>query len=316
MHKSQRLLRLFMLINARKSFTIGELATELGVSKRTISRDLMDLSELGVPIYSIQGRGGGFKLLNEKVLPPIAFSESEAIAIFFACQSLRYFGAIPFGDGAKSALAKFYHYLPADIKEQIDRLTDKVIIWSPNRSMSSACLQVFLQAIMIRCAITIEYDSGGNGAETRDIQPIGLYSDNGYWYCPAYCFARGAYRLFRADRVLSAKLNKFIECREEVDRKSVFDWQTEDMEDPDMTTLCVSLTAAGVKKLEPNGRFTRFINYLENGGGTVRLSIPRRKLPFYLEMIWGLGHDAKILEPEEAVNIIRQNIDLMKQQYD
>lgn len=314
MHKSQRLLRLFMLINARKSFTIGELAAELDVSVRTISRDLVDLSELGVPLYSIQGRGGGFKLLNEKVLPPIAFTENEAIAIFFACQSLMYYGAIPFGDSAKSALSKFYHYLPADAKEQIDRLKDKVVIWSPDRSMSSACLQVLLQAIMIKCAITVEYDSG-NGAETRDIQPVGLYSDNGYWYCPAYCFTRGAYRLFRADRVLSAKLNNSITCREEVDRKSIFDWQTEDMEDPDMTTLCVSLTAAGVKKLQPNGRFNRFIDHLENGGGMVRISIPRRKLSFYTEMIWGLGHDAKILEPEEAVNIIKHNIDLMKHHY-
>ncbi|MDZ4938436.1 HTH domain-containing protein, partial [Clostridium perfringens] len=135
MYKSQRLLRLIMIINAKKSFTIPELAMDLGVSPRTISRDLTDLGELGVPLYSIQGRGGGYRLLNESILPPITFTESEAIAIFFASQSLRYFGALPFGDQTKSALDKFYHYLPSDVREQINRLQDKVAIWAPHRSM-------------------------------------------------------------------------------------------------------------------------------------------------------------------------------------
>ncbi|WP_238590794.1 helix-turn-helix transcriptional regulator [Paenibacillus beijingensis] len=122
MQKSQRLVQMIMRINAKKSFTVKELADEFGLSSRTITRDLQELSELGVPIYSIQGRGGGYKLLQERLLPPISFSESEAIAMFFALQSKDYFSSVPFGEGADSALHKFYHYLPADVREQIDRL--------------------------------------------------------------------------------------------------------------------------------------------------------------------------------------------------
>lgn len=86
MQKSQRLIQLIMMINAKKSFTVRELADEFGLSTRTITRDLQELSELGIPIYSIQGRGGGYKLLQDRMLPPISLSESEAIAMFFACQ--------------------------------------------------------------------------------------------------------------------------------------------------------------------------------------------------------------------------------------
>ncbi|UUZ97245.1 YafY family transcriptional regulator [Paenibacillus sp. P25] len=303
-----------MIINARKSFTIGELAYEIGVSERTISRDLVDLSELGVPLYSIPGRGGGFKILNERVLPPIAFTESEAISIFFAAQSLKFFGSLPFGEGTESAMDKFYHYLPPDIKKQIERLKDKVAIWSPNRYMSSACLQVLLQAIMIRRTVTIAYDSGRE-SETRDIQPVGLYSDRGYWYCPAYCFTRQAYRLFRADRILSAQLNEAILYREELDLKSLNEWLNMDSADPDKTVLIARLTQAGIRKLESNGRLYPFIHSHDDGGGTLTISIPVRQLAFYVDMIWGVGYDAKIVEPEEAINMIERNITLMREQY-
>lgn len=57
MQKSQRLIQLMMMINAKKSFTVKELADEFGLSVRTLSRDLDELSGLGVPIYSVQGRG-------------------------------------------------------------------------------------------------------------------------------------------------------------------------------------------------------------------------------------------------------------------
>jgi predicted DNA-binding transcriptional regulator YafY len=314
MHKSQRLILLMMKINARKTFTIGELAMELGVSERTISRDLLDLGELGVPLYSIQGRGGGFKILKERLLPPIAFTESEAISLFFAAQSLKYYGSLPFGDGTESAMDKFYHYLPSDVKDRIDRLKNKVAIWSPNREMSAACLQVLLQAIMIRSTVTIEYGSS-NTLETRDIQPLGLYSDRGYWYCPAFCFNRKDYRLFRADRIFSAQLNEAIAYNEELDLSSILDWPNVEMEDPNKTVLVACLTSAGVRKLEPNGRLYPFIDLHEDGGGTLRVSIPVRQLAFYVDMIWGVSYDAKIIEPNEAVSMMEQHIAMMKQQY-
>ena len=82
MLKSQRLIRLMMVINAKKSFTVRELSDEFGLSPRTITRDLQELSEVGFPIYTVQGRGGGYRLLQERMLPPIAFSVNEAVAMF------------------------------------------------------------------------------------------------------------------------------------------------------------------------------------------------------------------------------------------
>lgn len=71
---------MIMMVNRKKKFTVKELIQEFEVSKRTILRDLQELSEIGVPLYSEVGPHGGHQVLNERILPPIAFSEGEAIS--------------------------------------------------------------------------------------------------------------------------------------------------------------------------------------------------------------------------------------------
>lgn len=93
---------------------------------------------------------------------------------------------------------------------------------------------------MIRSVVTIEYDTG-KGSERRYIQPIGLYASQGYWYCPAYCFERRGYRLFRADRVRSASLNDLLTCLDEVDKKSIFDWNVHERNASEEQELIVTM---------------------------------------------------------------------------
>ncbi|TFE23737.1 helix-turn-helix transcriptional regulator [Cohnella luojiensis] len=312
MLKSQRLIRMIMMINAKKSFTVQELADDFGLSTRTITRDLQELSELGVPIYSVQGRGGGYRLLQERLLPPITFTESEAVAIFISCQSLKQLSALPFDDGAESALHKFYHYLPADSKEQIDRLKDRVAIISPQRSMNPECLRTLMQAIMVRSAATIEYRSV-HLVEKRDIQPIGLYESDGYWYCPAYCFLREDYRLFRADRVLSASLNETIPCRDDVEQRTL--WNAPPRKESEQVSFIIELAPGGVHTLQSDVWFSKFIHLHEDGSGTASLEIAAEKIPFYADMAWNLGEDAQVVAPLEAVEYIKRKIEALRLKY-
>ena len=91
MSKAERLIEMMITINAKKDFTVGELAKEFSVSKRTILRDLQELEQAGFPLYSEVGAAGGYHILKERILPPITFSENEAKAIFFACQALKFY---------------------------------------------------------------------------------------------------------------------------------------------------------------------------------------------------------------------------------
>lgn len=313
MQKSQRLIQLIMLINAKKSFTVRELADEFGLSTRTITRDLQELSELGIPIYSIQGRGGGYKLLRERLLPPISFSEGEAIAIYFACQSLDYFGSLPFGKGADTALMKFYRYLPSDAREQIDRLRNKVMFWSPYRSMSPDILQTLMQAVMVPSVVAIIYRSS-SGLTERNIQPIGLYSSSGFWYCPAYCFLREEIRQFRADRIVSAVIEESIPCRDDIAHQTLTDKPEQNQRE--QTLLRLQLTRRGVWLAESNTRIAPYIRLNEDGSGEADIRIAAEDLRFYVDFVWPFGEDVKIVEPAEARTYMKQKIESMRLLYD
>ena len=84
MSKAKRLLDILMFVTAKKNFTAQEIADEFNISIRTVHRYILDLSDMGMPIYSEQGRNGGYTVLTSRLLPPILFTEEEVVSIFFA----------------------------------------------------------------------------------------------------------------------------------------------------------------------------------------------------------------------------------------
>ncbi len=85
--KAKRLLDILIFASAKKAFTAQEIADEFNISVRTVHRYILDLSDMGLPIYAEQGRNGGYKVLTNRVIPPILFTEEEAVSIFF-CLSI------------------------------------------------------------------------------------------------------------------------------------------------------------------------------------------------------------------------------------
>ncbi|WP_188691587.1 helix-turn-helix transcriptional regulator [Pullulanibacillus camelliae] len=314
MSKTARLLELMMTINAKKVFTARELAEEFNVSYRTILRDLEELSSLGVPLYSEVGVHGGYRIIKERILPPVSLKETEAIAIFFAAQSLEYFGALPFKAEIKTALNKFYHSLPQDVKSTIDEMKHRVAFWSPKRPHAAPYLKDLLEAAVSQTSLCIEYD-GSHGPQERRIFPVGLYSHNGLWYCPAYCFKRQAFRLFRADRVLNVLPTPPPDAVD-VPSMSITEW-LEHAERGGQTTLPlkVQLTAEGVRHAQNLLDLETMITMNADRTGTLYGRIPQSEIGYFTELIWSLGTEARLEEPIEIIELIQVKLQKLSHFY-
>ncbi|MFN2747175.1 MULTISPECIES: helix-turn-helix transcriptional regulator [unclassified Bacillus (in: firmicutes)] len=304
MPKTQRLIELMMTIQTKRKFTAGELAAEFGVSYRTILRDLDELSALGVPIYSETGANGGYYLLNEPMLPPLFFTESEAAAMFFAYQSLQFFGSLPFETETRTVLKKFYHHLPENTQKRIDAMKDRIVFWNPHRPKAAEHLITLLDAAVEQSVLTIHYEGA---AETkRSIQPIGLYSWNGFWYLPAYCFKRRAFRLFRADRIVKAEKTTDEQALS-LPYQSVLSWiQTSESKCPDPVRLCAQLTPAGVRQAMSDLDLAKIVAMNEDGSGSINTDIPTAEMDYIADLLWNLGAEAVVIKPAEIKERLKQ----------
>ncbi|MFC0213578.1 helix-turn-helix transcriptional regulator [Paenibacillus chartarius] len=313
MHKAQRLIQLIMLVNEKKAFTVAELARECGVSRRTMLRDLMELSELGVPLYSEVGAAGGYRVLKETVLPPISFTESEALAMFFAAQSLQGYTSLPFENEAESALAKFYRHLPTHIRVRIDRMKQRLLFYVPTRPVQTPCLYELLEAALEQRTVRIRYASG-KGQGERVIAPAGLYAMNGLWYCQAYHYDSESYRVYRADRVLHVERSEppgpVPEHVPPIDK-----WPTLPADEGPRLPLEVSLTREGVRRCQADPWLGPALHLQPDGSGRVSAQMPASYLAWAVGFFMGLGMDAHVHEPRELRSALVKQLKQLVDQY-
>lgn len=301
MNKTQRLVELLLTMNTRQKFTLKELSERFGVSKRTVLRDIDELSALGVPLYAEVGVHGGYRILKQRTLPPITFSEQEAVALFFAGQSLKFYRDLPFESEWQSALAKFYHVLPEDVKERIDHLQRRLLFWVPVQRWEVSYLSSLLEGAIEQKILHISYESE-NECTNRDIQLVGLYSMNGKWYCPAYDFQSSEYRLFRADRIKSVSDSSDQTRKKNHDKLLIADWFGKERrleEEKEEYDLRIRLTRRGVLLCRNDDWLGSGLTVLEDGSGYISRRISPGYMTWAASFFIGCKADAVVEEPPE-----------------
>jgi len=234
-----------MFINTKRKFTARDIAYEFKVSVRTAHRYLLELSEMGVPLYTEPGRNGGYRLLDNRTLPPIIFNENEAIAIFFAFQALKYFKTLPFTIDLQSVSRKLSASLPADTRDKIDHLESVLSFWNKKRGISAPFLKEIIAAALENQVLMIEYQSRYKNTN-REITPLGVYAYDGFWYMPAFDLSHNEIRVFRLDRILTLKHTQ----KKHTPKINLESWlerlSAQDPKDP--VRLYVELTKEGIRQ--------------------------------------------------------------------
>ena len=207
MNRIDRLFATLLLLQHQSPVRAQDLADKFEISKRTVYRDIVALSEMGVPIVSLPGEG--YELMAGFYLPPLLLTAGEAAALFLGAKMLTQQAAGKLPEDAENALAKIAAVLPQSSRQQVEQWTEIIgFIAPPQRfNLDDPKLLTCQQAILERRVIWLRY-YGYNRSEItdREVEPEQLYYSEGAWYLEAYCRLRQAPRAFRLERIETLEL--------------------------------------------------------------------------------------------------------------
>lgn len=207
MATSTRVLELLGLLQARRHWSGFELAQRLGVSQRTLRRDVEGLLNLGYPVITTRGTGGGYQLGSGAALPPLVLSEEEAAATVLGLKDVATgTHAVP-ADAAISALAKIVQVLPAGIRRRVSGLSSVAGPLESNRATITDVTVLTTIALAARDTDTLEFAYQGIRSEPgqRTAQPHHIVNFEHRFYLVAWDTDRGDWRTFRIDRITAPR---------------------------------------------------------------------------------------------------------------
>jgi predicted DNA-binding transcriptional regulator YafY len=181
--------------------TGGWLADRFEVSARTIKRDVSALQQAGVPIWAQAGPGGGYVLDGRATLPPVNFTEAEAVALAVALAAGR---ELPFASDGRAALAKVLAAMPPTARASTDALANRLWTRGHGQLARGAVARAIEESLRRRVVVTLEYRAEAGELTVRDVEPVALANTGGHWYLIGYCRLRKAPRWFRTDRINAA----------------------------------------------------------------------------------------------------------------
>ncbi len=203
MRRADRLFQLVQLLRARRFATGQQLADELGVSKRTVYRDISDLAGSGVPI---RGEAGvGYQLDRGFELPPLTFNGEEVQALVLGVRMVSVWGDSELAASARSALTKVEAVLPDPLR-QVLLATPLFATEMPGSDRVAGEMALLRRAISERRCVHFSYQRADGEQSTREARPLGLYFWGKKWTLATWCELRNDYRSFRPDRMTDVQL--------------------------------------------------------------------------------------------------------------
>lgn len=204
-HPTSRVLAVLELLQSRAGLVSGtELADRLETDVRTIRRYVLKLQDVGIPIESVPGRAGGYRLRPGHRLPPLLFTPEEGMAAFLALMGSSWLEVGQDSASVEGALSKIARVLPQASRARIEALAASLSVTSPTGHHGlpgAGALFDFSEAIQKSRCMELDYTTPEGQTSVRLVEPCGLVGRGGLWYVVAWCRLRQDYRLFRLDRM-------------------------------------------------------------------------------------------------------------------
>ena len=204
-----RVLSLLELLQSGGVRTVAELAGRLEVDERTVRRYVDHLLDLDVPVESVRGRYGGYRLASGYRMPPLMLSDDEALAVLLGLVAGRRTGlATTTGTASETAAAKIRRVLPERLARRLDAVLDSLAFTAPPGQAPAPDTGVLLSiadAVRHHRPISIRYTAADGRRSERTLHPYGLVAHSGRWYVTGADPGIGEDRTFRLDRIADAR---------------------------------------------------------------------------------------------------------------
>ena len=207
-HPASRVLAVLELLQSRGRISGPELAQRINVDVRTLRRYIVLLEELGIPITTERGRHGAYMLVAGFKLPPMMFTDAEALALSMGLLAARSLGLHAGESALASAQAKLERVMPDSLKRRLRAVETTVSIESPNTlamQTNATALMLLTHAAHAGERVHLHYRSAQGEASERDFDTYGLGFRGGSWYAVGHCHLRHGVRGFRVDRIIEVQ---------------------------------------------------------------------------------------------------------------
>jgi predicted DNA-binding transcriptional regulator YafY len=199
-----RVLAILELLQTHGGLAGSELARRVKVDPRTVRRYVVTLEELGIPITAERGRDGRYTLVSGFKLPPMMFTDDEALALAVGLQAARRLGLAEAEVAVSGALAKLERVMPAALKRHVRAVGETVAIslsGSTPPPGNNLALKALSEAAQTETRVHMRYRAREGEETERDFDAYGLAYRGGCWYAVGWCHLRRGLRSFRLDRV-------------------------------------------------------------------------------------------------------------------
>jgi predicted DNA-binding transcriptional regulator YafY len=301
-----RVLTVLEILQAREQVTGAELAERLEVDLRTIQRYIVRLKDLCIPVESVRGVGGSYRLRPGFRLPPLLLTNEEAFALSLGLRALRQLGLSAFAPATEGVMAKLGRVLPDALRESIQTVEDVVAVEPGPWVVTTSADDLIQTASAIRMCrrIRFVYRAHTGTESEREIEPYAVLYTDGRWYLIGHCLLRQALRTFRLDRVSG------LEIREETfhapasfDGRAFLAQRMPFIQSDFQIDIWIDMPLE-----EARGTFAPWrINAEQDGNGTrLRCGRDRDRLSLFAAMLLTTGRSIVIHSPAELRDVFQE----------
>ncbi|MFF5208349.1 helix-turn-helix transcriptional regulator [Streptosporangium sp. NPDC000396] len=198
---SSRTLRLLSLLQNHRYWPGAELAEKLGISARTLRRDIDRLRELGYPVEAHRGVDGGYQLAAGAAMPPLVLDDEEAVALAIGLRAAAQGAIAGIEESSIRALTKVVQVMPPRLRRRVDALRAVSVAWDTGPTVDAGVLASIAQACRDEERLRFSYTARGGEQTSRHVEPHRLVALGRRWYLVAYDLTRHDWRSFRLDRL-------------------------------------------------------------------------------------------------------------------